>query len=155
MAGALGAESFRTLDSPANESTVAKLCERYDLTISDVDPEVRCLLEVIVPHLRDHALWLLGEPGKGKTPLGRILAMKFSRFHGGKGTFRTSNDLESLQAYDSFLHKKIFTPSTAQCAKVFEVVGDGHTKVEQGPHTKVVPARTASQNHMHMDGSCW
>ena len=33
-----------------------KLCTRYDLTISDVDLEVRSLLEVIAPHLRDHAL---------------------------------------------------------------------------------------------------
>ena len=56
---------------------MAKLCEQYDVTISDVDPDVRCLLEVIVPRLSGHALWLLGEIGKGKTPLGRILSMMF------------------------------------------------------------------------------
>ena len=50
----------KALDSLANDSTIAKLCERYDLTISDVDPEVRSLLEIMVPHLWDHALWLLG-----------------------------------------------------------------------------------------------
>ena len=46
----------KALDSLANDTTIAKLCTRYDLTISDVDLEVRSLLEVIAPHLRDHAL---------------------------------------------------------------------------------------------------
>ena len=44
--------------------------------------------------------------------------------------------LESLQAYDSFLHlhEKIFTPSTAQRAKVFEVV-QGPCQVRSRGHT--------------------
>ena len=84
----------KALDSLANDSTVAKLCTRYDLTIADIEPEVRAIMEIIVPSLRDHALWLLGEAGKGKTPLGRIIAMMFSRFHGGSGSFRTTADLD-------------------------------------------------------------
>ena len=84
----------KALDSLANDTTVAKLCTRYDLTITDIEPDVRDILEEIVPCLRDHALWLLGEAGRGKTPLGRIVAMMFSRFHGGTGSFRTSADLD-------------------------------------------------------------
>ena len=84
----------KALDSLANDSTCAKLCSRYDLTISDFEPEVRNIMEKIVPSLRDHALWLLGEAGRGKTPLGRVVAMMFSRYHGGQGTFRTTADLD-------------------------------------------------------------
>ena len=84
----------KALDSLANDSTVAKLCNRYDLTITDVEPEIRDIMEEIVPTLRDHALWLLGQAGRGKTPLGRIMAMMFSRFHGGMGNFRATADLD-------------------------------------------------------------
>ena len=51
-------------------------------------------MQKVVPCLRDHALWLLGEAGRGKTPLGRTIAMMFSRCHGGEGTFRTTADLD-------------------------------------------------------------
>ena len=84
----------RALDSLANDGCVAKLCERYDLTMRDVEPDLLPVLEVVVPQLRNHSLWLLGEPGKGKTPLGRIIAMMFSRYHGGDGRFRSTCDLD-------------------------------------------------------------
>ncbi len=45
----------------------------------------------IVPHLRGHAPW---RSGVGKTALGRMLAMMFSRFHGGACTFRSASDLD-------------------------------------------------------------
>ncbi|CAK8994001.1 unnamed protein product [Durusdinium trenchii] len=37
-----------------------------------------------------------GEAGKGKTPLGRVVATMFSRYYGGEGqgTFRTTSDLD-------------------------------------------------------------
>ena len=85
--------SYRRRWIPSLLTTVAKLSKRYDLTIIDLEPEVRKELHAC-PDLRDHALWLLGEPGKGKTPLGRIVAMMFSRFHGGDGSFRTTSDLD-------------------------------------------------------------
>ena len=84
----------RALDSLANDGCVAKLSTRYDLTKHDVEPDVREIMEFIAPSLRTHSLWLLGEPGKGKTPLGRIVAMLFSRFHGGDGAFRSTCDLD-------------------------------------------------------------
>ena len=84
----------RALDALANDGCVAKLSTRYDLTMHDVEPDVRDIMEIIVPVLRTHSLWLLGEPGKGKTPLGRIVAMMFSRFHGGDGAFRSTCDLD-------------------------------------------------------------
>ena len=82
------------LDSLANDGCVAKLCTRYDLTMHDVEPDIRQVLESIVPYLRNHSLWLLGEPGKGKTPPGRIIAMMYSRFHGGDGLYQTTCDLD-------------------------------------------------------------
>lgn len=84
----------KALDSLANDGAVAKLCSRYDLTIGDIEPDVLEVLEQLVPYLRDHSIWLLGEAGKGKTPLGRILAMMFSRYWGGEGCFRTTSDLD-------------------------------------------------------------
>lgn len=54
------------------------------------------IVEKVVLCLRDHALRLLGEAGKGKTPLGRVVATMFSRYYGGEGqgTFRTTSDLD-------------------------------------------------------------
>ncbi|CAE7430137.1 unnamed protein product [Symbiodinium microadriaticum] len=46
------------------------------------------------PYLLDHSLWLLGEPGVGKTPLARVTAMMFSRYHGGGGQFRSAEDFD-------------------------------------------------------------
>ena len=73
---------------------MAAVISRYDLTIDAVEPDVLEHFEKIIPHLRGHALWLLGELGVGKTPLGRMLAMMFSRFHGGTGTFRSASDFD-------------------------------------------------------------
>ena len=84
----------RALDSLANDGCVAKLCERYDLTMRDVEPDILQVMEVIVPQLRNPSLWLLGDPGKCKTPVGRIIAMTFSRYHGGDGCFRSTCDLD-------------------------------------------------------------
>ena len=72
----------RALDSLANDGTMAAVISRYDLTMDALEPEILEVMENIVPYLRGHALWLLGEPGVGKTPLGRIIAMMFSRYHG-------------------------------------------------------------------------
>ncbi|CAE7826793.1 unnamed protein product, partial [Symbiodinium sp. CCMP2592] len=85
----------RALDSLANDGCLASLTTRYDLTMQDFEPVfVQGVMETVVPYLLDHSLWLLGEPGKGKTPLARTLAMAFSRYHGGKGSFRSSSDFD-------------------------------------------------------------
>ena len=84
----------RCLDSLATDSTTAKLITRYDLTVADFEEPIQEILQVIVPSLRDHALWILGEPGKGKTPLGRVVAMMFSRYHGGPGAYRSASDFD-------------------------------------------------------------
>ncbi|CAE8611067.1 unnamed protein product [Polarella glacialis] len=64
------------------------------MTMKDIEEEVRLLFEAVVPYLQDHSLWLLGEPGKGKAPPGRIVAIMFSRFRGGDGTLRTASDFD-------------------------------------------------------------
>ena len=75
---------------------VSKLSKCYGLTIIDLEPEVcnvmECLRPIYVTMPCD--LWLLGEPGKRKTPLGRIVAMMISRCHGWGGSFRTTSDLD-------------------------------------------------------------
>ena len=85
------------LDSLAKDVTVSSLCSRYDLTLKDVVAHFMPVLESILPYLMWHALWLLGEPGVGKTPLARIIAMLFSRYHGGPGCFRTASDFDSFR----------------------------------------------------------
>ena len=83
----------RALDSLANDGTMAAVVSRYDLS-NALEPEILEVMEKLVPYLRGHALWLLGEPGVGKTPLGRIIAMMFSRYHGGTGTYRSASDFD-------------------------------------------------------------
>lgn len=58
----------KALGSLANDGTMAAVISRYDLTIDAVEPDVLEHFEKIIPHLRGHALWLLGELGVGKTP---------------------------------------------------------------------------------------
>ena len=85
----------KALDSLANEGCLAKLTTRYDLTIQDFRPTfLNTIFKVLVPHLADHSLWLLREPGVGKTPLARVTAMMFSRYFSGEGTFRSSSDFD-------------------------------------------------------------
>lgn len=84
----------RALDSLANDGCLAKLQDRYDLTVQSIQPQVLTILEEILPYLRGHSLWLLGESGVGKTPLARILSMMFSRYHGGCGQFRTAPEFD-------------------------------------------------------------
>ena len=84
----------RCLDSLATDATMSKLVTRYDLTMADFDEQFQNIFQGIVPYLREHALWILGEPGKGKTPLGRVLAMMFSRLHGGPGCYRSASDFD-------------------------------------------------------------
>ena len=85
----------RALDSLANDNCLAKLITRYDLTIQDLHPTfLDNIFQDAIGFLLDHSLWLMGEPGVGKTPLARITAMMFSRYHGGDGHFRTAEDFE-------------------------------------------------------------
>ncbi|CAJ1458372.1 unnamed protein product [Effrenium voratum] len=75
----------KALDSLANDTTTAKLCRRYDLTVKDFEPEVRQVLE-IVPHLRDQSLWLLGD-----------------------GEFRTTSDLDFFKGVPFTKHEETMT----------------------------------------------
>ena len=75
---------------------MADLITRSDLIISDFEEEIQDLFFKIVPYFREHAIWVLGEPGKDKTPLGRILAMIFSRYHGGVGSYRNDSDFDFI-----------------------------------------------------------
>ena len=85
----------KALDSLANDNCLAKLITRYDLTVQDLHPTfVENIFQDAIGFLLDHSLWLMGEPGVGKTPLARITAMLFSRYHGGDGNFRTAEDFD-------------------------------------------------------------
>ena len=72
------------LGSLTNDGCLASMTEWYDLTVQDFAPIfMDNIMQPIIPYLLDHSLWLLGEPGKAKTPLARSLARLFSRHHGG------------------------------------------------------------------------
>lgn len=86
---------------------MAAAISRYDLTIDAFEPDVLELIEQIAPHLRGHALWLLGEPGVGKKPLGRRLDMMLSRFQAGiRGVFFDAKPSCSLREIGGELPKK-------------------------------------------------
>ena len=84
----------RALDSLQNDGCLSAKITRWDLTIQDFEVEVVRMLESVLPHLCDQSLWLLGEPGVGKTPLGRTIAMAFSRYNEGTGAFRSASDFD-------------------------------------------------------------
>ena len=84
----------KALDSLATDATMSKLITRYDLIIGDFEEGIQDLMQKLVPYLREHALWILGAAGKGKTPLGRVIAMMFSRYHGGTGSYRSGSDFD-------------------------------------------------------------
>ncbi|OLP94327.1 hypothetical protein AK812_SmicGene23659 [Symbiodinium microadriaticum] len=82
----------KALDSLANDGCLAKLTRRYDLTIQDFHPTfLDNIFKDAAPY---HSRWLLGEPGVGKTPLARVTAMMFSRYHGGGRQFRSAEDFD-------------------------------------------------------------
>ena len=56
------------LDSLATDATMSKLIARFDLIISDFEEGIQEVMQKIVPHLRDHASWILGKPGREKPP---------------------------------------------------------------------------------------
>ena len=60
----------RCLDSLATDATMADLITHSYLVVSDFEDEIQQLFVKIAPYLRGHAIWILGEPCKGKTPLG-------------------------------------------------------------------------------------
>ena len=108
----------KALDSLANDGCLAKLTTRYDLTIQDFHPTfLENIYKDAAPYLLDHSLWLLGEPGVGKTPLARVTAMMFSRYHGGGGQFRSAEDFDFFRGiffgkatpalYDDFIRNSI------------------------------------------------
>ena len=88
----------RCLDSLATDATMCQLVTRYDLVMSDFEEDIQAIMHKIVTHLRTKAIWILGEPGKGKTPLGRVLAMMFSRYHGGDGMYRSASDFDYFRS---------------------------------------------------------
>ena len=89
----------RCVDSLATDTTMADLITRSDVVISDFEEEIQHSFFKIVPCLREHAIWTRGEPGKGKTPLSRVLAVMCSRFHGGVGSYRTGSDGDYFRGY--------------------------------------------------------
>ena len=71
----------RALDSLAKDGCLAKLTTMYDLTLQDYQPTfLTNIYEDALGYLLDHDLWLMGEPGVGKTLLARSTAMMLSRF---------------------------------------------------------------------------
>jgi hypothetical protein len=62
------------------DGVLAEVHTAFPLTLKDLDPRILEMLKAIVPKLVDHALGLHGEPGAGKTPLARVVAMALSRW---------------------------------------------------------------------------
>lgn len=84
----------RALDNLSNDTTMAALVDRHDLTMGDYYDEIVEVYQIVAPYFEDHSFWMLGEPGKGKTPNGRTVAMMMSRHHGGVGQYRSASDFD-------------------------------------------------------------
>ncbi|CAE7545175.1 unnamed protein product [Symbiodinium pilosum] len=131
----------RALDSLAHDGCLASLTDRYDLTMQDFEPLfMDNVMQPIIPYLLDHSLWLLGEPGKGKTPLARSLAMMFSRHHGGhsgNACFRTASDFEFFRgmyfskAIPALYDDGDISREAVKKMKAFADVGDHETILKE------------------------
>jgi hypothetical protein len=82
------------LSQLATDGTLAKTVTSFPLTVRDLQDWFAVILESLVHHCMDKSAWFLGEPGVGKTLVARLLAMMWSRFHGGDGAFKTANDMD-------------------------------------------------------------
>ena len=78
----------------ATDGTLAKTVTTFPLTVIDLQDWFAVILESLVPHCMDKSVWFLGEPGVGKTLVARLLAMMWSRYHGGNGSLKTANDMD-------------------------------------------------------------
>lgn len=127
----------RALDCLANDGCLAKLSDRYDLTVQAVDPLILDILEELLPYLRGHSLWLLGESGVGKTPLARIVSMMFSRYHGGCGQFRTAPEFDFFRgiffdkATPAIVDDGEIGNEAIKKKKAFSDVGDSETILKE------------------------
>jgi hypothetical protein len=127
----------RALDNLANDGVLAQVCKAYPLTLLDIDDHMVSVLEKLVPSMLEKGLWMLGEPGKGKTPLGRILAMMFSRHHGGIGEFRTASDFDFFRGpkgrpeVPCLFDDGDIDQQAVKKAKAFSDVGDEETMTKE------------------------
>ena len=96
----------KALDSLANDGCLAKLTTRYDLTIQDFHPTfLENIYKDAGPLSVGSQSLVARRPGVGKTPLARVTAMMFSRYHGGGGQFRSAEDC--IQVYFPFFFTRL------------------------------------------------
>ena len=69
----------KSLRNLANDGVLAQVHESWPLTLYDIDNRLLRALAPMVPSLSEKAVWFHGEPGAGKTPVARTLAMAISR----------------------------------------------------------------------------
>lgn len=74
---ALVEKSLRNL---SNDGVLAMVHEQWPLTLYDIDNRLLRALAPLVPTLSEKALGFHGEPGAGKTPFARTIAMAISRW---------------------------------------------------------------------------
>ena len=84
------------------------LCKRqymFPCTVFDIQPWfLQKVLQPIWPMLKTKSLIILGEPGRGKTPIGQIIAMAVARYwsiqdekDAGRPCFRITSDIDFLR----------------------------------------------------------
>ena len=69
----------KSLRNLANDGVLAQVHESWPLTLYDIDNRLLRALAPMVPSLSEKAVGFHGEPGAGKTPVARTLAMAISR----------------------------------------------------------------------------
>lgn len=70
----------KSLRNLSNDGVLAMVHEKWPLTLYDIDNRILRALAPLIPTLSEKAIGLHGEPGAGKTPLARTLAMAVSRY---------------------------------------------------------------------------
>ena len=73
-----GRKSLRNL---SQDGVLAQVHTEWPLTLYDIDVRILKALAPLFPTFSEKALGLHGEPGVGKTPVARSVAMAMSRYH--------------------------------------------------------------------------
>ena len=110
----------KSLRNLSNDGVLARVHEEWPLTLFDLDVRFLSALAPLLPSLKEKAIGFHGEPGAGKTPVARTIAMAISRHW-----LRVDGKLNEI--CPSFRQASEFDFFRGQCGSIFrpDIFDDG------------------------------
>ncbi len=110
----------KSLRNLSNDGVLAQVHSQWPLTLFDLDHRLLQALAPLVPSLQEKAVGFHGEPGAGKTPVARTIAMAISR-----QWIKKAHKTEEVEP--SFRQASEFDFFRGQCGSIFrpDIFDDG------------------------------